>query len=152
MNITLEMATEEKLAEIIKIQKEVFYDDYVKYGVCPAYTETIEGLKDYLDKKQLIYLIKDSDEILGDIIINIEDKEFYNLEVIGIKKSFQGKGIGKIVFKLLEEKHKDKNWILYTPKDKIENHIFYKKVGYENIEDVKISDKLTMTKFIKNIK
>ncbi len=152
MNIILEKAKEKDINEILALQKEIFYDDFIKYGLCPAYTETFEGLKDYLDKNQLIYLIKDNDKIIGDIIINTEDSKYYDLEVIGIKKSFQGKGIGKKVFELLEEKHNDRNWFLHTPCDKKENHIFYEKVGYENKGSRKITDKLTMTKFIKNIK
>ncbi len=152
MKVTLEKAKEEDLEEIIKIQKEAFYDDYVKYGVCPAYTESLEGLKEYLDSNQLIYLIKIGEEIVGDVIINISKEDYYDLEVVCVKNKYQGRGIGKTTFDILEEKHKDKSWVLHTPMDKIGNHRFYEKIGYKNISNIKISDKLFMTKFIKNSK
>jgi len=51
-----------------------------------------------------------------------------------------------------QDNHEIKNWVLHTPHREFSNHIFYQKLGYIKVSESKISDKLTMFEFRKEIK
>lgn len=149
--IKFRRATREDVDRILEINRLSFYEDYKKYGVCPAYTETPKGLYTYITN-QLIYVIVYGDKIVGNMIINVENLGFYDLEVISIHPDYHNKGIGQKAMLFIEEDNPHvKQWLLHTPHLNTRNHYFYEKLGYIKVDEFRYNDQLTMFEFRKKI-
>lgn len=74
------------------------------------------------------------DKIIGGIIVTISGKSYGRIDRIFVDPDYQGKGIGSHVIKLIEEEYPSiRIWDLETSTRQINNHHFYKKMGYEII-------------------
>lgn len=131
MNLEYIIAKKEDADMIIKIYNASFYDDYIKYGECPAYGRTRESMEVSIDKfpKLIIYC----DDIPAGVI-SVENRgggEYY-LGCLCVIPQYQSKGIGTQAVKYMLGYYTDWNKItLVTPADKEENINFYtKKCGF----------------------
>lgn len=110
---------------LINIYDAAFYDDYVKYGECPAYGKTRGEMEASIEKspKQIIF---SEDNPIGAIsVVNRGDGEYY-LGCLCIIPEYQGKGIGTQAFHYMLDLYNDwKKITLVTPADKEENIKFY---------------------------
>ena len=128
MNITVELTENKNYKELARI----YVQEFSKKPFNEKWTEQkalkkIEICSKYCD----IFEIKSNREIVGFIIVNINFWDFEDCvcgEDIAIKKEFQNKGVGKIVF----------------------NKIFgyYKKKGYKKFYGIIIAERL---KFYENL-
>lgn len=112
---------------LIDIYNRSFYDDYIRYGECPAYGRSIEEMEQSIIRapKELILY---EDKPIG--VISVQDKGDgnYYLGCLGVIPEYQGKGIGTQAFNHLLSELKDwKRIELITPADKEENVKFYTK-------------------------
>lgn len=110
---------------LIDIYNSAFYDDYLRYGECPAYGRSKESmeqsLKDY--PKILAY---ENNEPVGLISYKDEGQGKYYIGCLAVKKSEQGRGIGTALMKHFMNEYPDWNELtLVTPKDKESNIRFY---------------------------
>ncbi|MDF2905431.1 MAG: acetyltransferase [Herbinix sp.] len=112
---------------LISIYNAAFYDDYIRYGECPAYGRTRESLEESIHRfpKQIIY----SDDLpIGVISVSNRGNGEYYLGCLCVIPEYQGKGIGTQAMKYLLEYYPDWRKIsLKTPADKKENINFYTK-------------------------
>ena len=116
---------------LIEIYNSSFYDDYVRYGECPAYGKTKEEMELSI-KKYTKYIIL-SDEIpVGVISFDKKENGQYYLGCLCVIPPYQGKGIGTQAFQYMCSVCLDwKQITLVTPADKEQNIIFYtKKCGF----------------------
>ena len=68
------------------------------------------------------------------IIVTISGKSYGRIDRIFVEPVYQGKGIGSYVIKLIEEEYPSiRIWDLETSSRQLNNHHFYKKMGYETI-------------------
>jgi ribosomal protein S18 acetylase RimI-like enzyme len=116
---------------LINLYNVSFYDDYIKYGECPAYGRTIEDMEVSIAKfpKLIIY----HNEIpIGVVSVANKGNGEYYLGCLCVIPEFQGKGIGTLAVKYILSYYSDWNKItLITPADKEENINFYtKKCGF----------------------
>ncbi|MBO4887383.1 MAG: GNAT family N-acetyltransferase [Firmicutes bacterium] len=117
---------------LIDIYNSAFYEDYLRYGQCPAYGRTRESmeqsLKDY--PKVIAY---DQGKAVGVISYGVEGPGKYYIGCLGVKKEEQGQGIGTSLMKYFMDEHPDWTEItLVTPKDKESNIRFYtERFGFE---------------------
>ena len=78
------------------------------------------------------------DEIIGGVIL-LPDKG-NNICIVArvyIHPDHHNKGLGKAVFKMIEEKYDwVKKWVLDTPEWAVRNHRFYTSIGYVKISEV----------------
>lgn len=74
------------------------------------------------------------EEIVGGIIVTISGKSYGRIDRIFVDPKHQGKGIGAQVINFIEEEFPSvRIWGLETSSRQINNHHFYKKMGFETI-------------------
>ena len=118
MNLKYNIAEKEDADMLIKIYNASFYDDYIKYGECPAYGRTIKNMEGSIEKfpKHIIYC---DDIPIG--VISVENRgggEYY-LGCLCVIPQYQGKGIGTQAVKYMLGYYTDWSKItLITPADK----------------------------------
>ena len=116
---------------LIGIYNASFYDDYIKYGECPAYGRTRESMESSLDKypKRIIYY---NDVPVGVISVANRGEGEYYLGCLCVIPEYQSKGIGTEAVKYMLGYYTDWSKItLITPADNERNINFYtKKCGF----------------------
>ncbi|HNW36045.1 MAG TPA: GNAT family N-acetyltransferase [Candidatus Ozemobacteraceae bacterium] len=147
--VSIERATIHDSPALIQIQNLSFYDDFVMYGECPAYEESLEAMQNHISNK-IVYKILVDGKIIGDVIIRKREDNKYYLRVFSIIPEFQGKGIGTKAFQYIESEIRDAaEWELITPFKSFRNHHFYEKLGFHKTSEYCQSDRLILFTFKK---
>ncbi len=129
---------------LIDIYDSAFYDDYIRYGECPAYGRSVENMEQSVQEfpKVIAY---DQGKAVGVISYKPEGVGKYYIGCLAVKKEEQGKGIGTALMRHFLDEHPDWNEItLVTPCDKEQNIRFYTErfgfdiTGEENDGHVKV--------------
>lgn len=131
MTISYRNADVNDIEVLIKIYNDAFYDDYVRYGECPAYGRSYERMQDSLAKIPKTLICADGEPIGVMSLENQGGGEFY-LGYLAVIPPYQHRGIGSNAIKYIMDTYKECNKLtLITPEDKIENVNFYtKKCGF----------------------
>lgn len=147
MELVFDRAKKQNADIVIDIYDSAFYDDYLRYGQCPAYGRTRENMeKSIEDFPKIIAYYHDT--AVGVISYqNKGDGEYY-IGCLGVKKEYQGQGIGTSLMKRFMSECSDwKELTLVTPKDKEENIRFYTgRFGFEIIGE-EIDGKVVVCQF-----
>lgn len=116
---------------LIDIYNSSFYEDYVRYGECPAYGKTKEEMELSI-KKFIMYIIMSDNIPVGSISFNKKENGDYFLHCLCVIPTYQGKRIGTEAFQYMRSVCPDwKQITLVTPADKEENVRFYtEKCGF----------------------
>ncbi len=141
--ISIEKATildAEKLTEIMKRTfdaeaKQWLYgqDDVIDYNIQPPGYSSVEMMK-YSIEELNSFKVMMAEEIIGGIIITISGKSYGRIDRIFVDPVYQGKEIGSQVINLIEEKFSNvRIWDLETSSRQVNNHHFYRKMGYQTI-------------------
>ena len=134
---------------LIDIYNSAFYDDYVRYGECPAYGRTVERMENSIESYPKEIVFCDSTPV-G--VISTEEKGdgIYYVGCLCVIPEYQGKGIGTQAFRHLLSVCSDwKKFILITPADKEENIRFYtEKCGFR-VDGTSMDGNVKVVKFIK---
>ncbi|SCW26538.1 Acetyltransferase (GNAT) family protein [Ruminococcaceae bacterium YRB3002] len=127
-----------KLADIsdadilIKIYNSAFYDDFIRYGQCPAYgrsrLDMEQSVRDY--PKIIAY---EEGKAVGVISYKAEGQGKYYIGCLAVIKEEQGRGIGTLLMDHFMSEHPDWNELtLVTPRDNERNIRFYTgRFGFE---------------------
>ncbi|MHA1970100.1 MAG: GNAT family N-acetyltransferase [Candidatus Hodarchaeales archaeon] len=143
MNLIYKVANKEDIPTLTALMTRTFDDDTQKHlgepkGGPPGY-DTGEFFERWMIGQEAStgYKIILDDKIIGAFIVFIFDHGNNNLGTIFIDPDYQNKGIGKKVWKYIEEKYPEtKSWILDTPEWAKRNHHFYEKnCGFKKIEE-----------------
>ena len=132
MKLEYKKAKTEDALLLIDIYNSAFYNDYVKYGECPAYGKTKAMMeKSIIDYPKFIILY--DNKAVGCISCKKLEAGIYEIGCLCVIPEFQGKGIGTEAIKFVASYFKDwKQFTLITPIDKTENIKFYtEKCGFE---------------------
>ena len=134
MELVFHRAKEQDAEVLIDIYNSAFYDDYIRYGQCPAYGRTKESMEKSI--KDFPKIIAYAQNTAAGVISyrNNGDGKYY-IGCLGVKKEYQGQGIGTALMKrFMRECYDWKEITLVTPKDKEENIRFYVgRFGFEII-------------------
>lgn len=132
MNLKYIKANKEDADLLIKIYNESFYDDYIRYGECPAYGRSRTSMEASIEKFPKLIIYHDDNPIGVISVANKGNGEYY-LGCLCVIPEFQGKGIGTQAFQYMLKLYDDWSKItLVTPADKEENIKFYtKKCGFK---------------------
>jgi ribosomal protein S18 acetylase RimI-like enzyme len=116
---------------LIRLYNESFYDDFVRYGECPAYGRSTEAMEASIEQYPKMIIYSEGTPV-GVISVGIRGNGEYYLGCLCVIPSYQGKGIGTQAFRYLLDYYKDWRKItLITPVDKEENVAFYtEKCGF----------------------
>ena len=140
-------------AEILSaIQKRAFFNDMQKYNdKMNPYNETLDRLKEKIDNFIYFSLYLDG-KIIGGADIRKRSETHYRLNRIYIDPEYHNRGYGFNAIKLIEAYFPQaKKWDLDTPHLSFANHHLYEKLGYCKISEHKISDRLVLFDYIKEM-
>lgn len=140
--------------ELLKIQREAFYSDLLKYKDYDTNPAT-ESLDNFLFRMQnsLHYSILVDDKLAGGVCIFIQTNTHYYLNSIFLSSRFQNKGLGSKILQKLERGFPHvRKWSLHTPKDDHRNRHFYEKLGFKNTGEEPINQYLTLINYEKNMR
>lgn len=148
MNLRYIKATSDNAAMLIDIYNAAFYDDFIKYGECPAYGRTRESMEESIEKfpKLIIYY---EDIPVGAISVADKGNGEYYLGCLCLIPDYQGKGIGTHAIRYILDYYKDwKKITLVTPVDKKENIDFYTiKCGFK-IDGIEMDGNVKVAHFV----
>ena len=110
---------------LIDIYNSSFYNDYIKYGECPAYGKTKEMMEQsIMDYPK--FLIMYNSRPVGCVSCREAAKGIYEIGCLCVLPEYQGKGIGTAAMEFIKKYYDDWNkFTLITPMDKSENIRFY---------------------------
>jgi len=107
--------------------------DGIDYNIQPPGYSSVEMMKYSIEELDCYKVIMD-EKIIGGVIVTISGKSYGRIDRIFVDPVYQGKGIGSHVIKLIEEEYPSiRIWDLETSSRQLNNHHFYKKMGYEII-------------------
>jgi len=131
MKIQIEKATFEDADSLLDVQNKSFISDYQRYGICPSYNQTRDKIISHINDDN-VYKILENEKIIGDIVVLNKGDGIYHLQCICVIPEYENCGVGNIAMHFIENEFPDANhWTLVTPWDKLRNHHFYKKYGFE---------------------
>jgi Acetyltransferases len=135
MKIEFERAIVGDAEALIEVKNKSFYADYIKYGECPGYNNTVESMT-YIILERACYKIICDDILVGNITArNNPDGSCY-VGCLCIIPEYENRGIGQMALRFIESQFPDASvWTLETPADKKRNHYFYQKAGYRIVKE-----------------
>lgn len=148
MRINYRNANKEDIELLIKLYDLSFYEDYIRYGECPAYGRSRDDMEASLGKypKLIIYY---GNIPVGVISAARRKPGDYDLGCLCVIPEYQGRGIGTQAMRYLQEYYPDWRRItLITPADKLENIDFYtKKCGFR-IDGIEMDGHIKVCHFV----
>ena len=131
MDLQIRKANPEDAEILIKIYNEAFYEDYVRYGECPAYGRSVDDMKKSIIEVPKHIAFVDSTPI-GVISVKETEAHIYYIGCLCVIPEFQRKGIGHQLIEFMKTQYNDwKKIELITPIDKEKNVKFYtEKCGF----------------------
>lgn len=125
LNIDLQIASTVDIPKIIQIEKSVSGDK--TYSAMLTEEEWFEAFK-----KVKIFLVKNGDEIIGEISYEIKSPDNVYIDGLVIKPEFQGKGFSrKVMDKIMNELKDFKRIDLVTHPENIRAIQLYKSFGFK---------------------
>lgn len=126
MKLEFVRAKKEDADALIDIYNSAFLDDFVRYGHCQAYGRSRAEMEQSVKKFPKIIASLDGVAV-GVISYCDEGCGKYYIGCLGVKKEFQGQGIGTQLMKYWMSTIEDwKEISLVTPEDRPENLKFYR--------------------------
>ncbi|MBO4386556.1 MAG: GNAT family N-acetyltransferase [Treponema sp.] len=131
MEIQIRKAVSEDAETLINIYNAAFYEDYVRYGECPAYGRSTDDMKKSIIEVPKHIALYNSLPV-GVISVKETSEKVYYIGCLCVIPEFQRKGIGHQLINFAKEHYKDWQKIeLITPIDKEKNIKFYtQKCGF----------------------
>lgn len=124
MKVTYRKAEKKDAGILIDIYNAAFYDDYIKYGECPAYGRTKEKMElSIINYPKLIIMVEKIP--VGVLSFVSSGKGVYSIGCFCILPEYQGMGIGTQAFQHLLTCFDWHRIELITPADKEQNIRFY---------------------------
>ncbi|SEF85051.1 Acetyltransferase (GNAT) family protein [Eubacterium ruminantium] len=133
---------------LISIYNAAYYDDYLRYGYCPGYGITKEGMEESI-RTIPKYIIMCDNMPVGCISSKQIETGVYEIANLCIIPEYQGKGIGTKAIEFIKTHLDDwKMLTLVTPLDKKQNVTFYtEKCGFR-IESTERDGDVELARFV----
>jgi ribosomal protein S18 acetylase RimI-like enzyme len=136
MTITFERATADDAQALMNVQIAAFHNDAVIYpGVAvdgpPGY-DSIGSVLRKIEEDEY-YKIVFEGQIIGGIVVYVQDDGHFHLDLIYIDPAYHGRGIGTQAIQFIEGIYAAQKWSLHTPLYATRNHHFYEKFGYVKV-------------------
>ncbi len=143
--LKVDKAKEEDVKKIARLEEELFYEE--------SWTE-YQLFQELKNKFSEVYVIKKKEEVLGYLICRIIPPEAEVLR-LGVKTSYQRKGLGSLLMRNFLNKSKNNNISAIFLEVSIFNkkaYNFYRKFGFQELYYrkgyYKASDAIIMKKFL----
>ncbi|MFE7062156.1 GNAT family N-acetyltransferase [Sutcliffiella sp. NPDC057660] len=103
----------------------------VDYNIQPPGYDSVQNTR-YMIEELTYYKIIAEEQLVGGVILTLTGRRFGRIDRIFVDPSFQGKGFGSQVIRLMEEAFPNvSTWDLETSPRQKGNLHFYEKMGYE---------------------
>lgn len=150
-NLRFERAAAGDANTLIAVQNAAFHDDFLAYGECPAYRESLPDMERQIQTR-IVYKILDGTTVIGDIIARKLEEGKYYLRVLSVAPAYQNRGIGQKALEFLFCEISDAvSWELITPHKSIRNHHLYEKMGFRKIDEHRQSPSLVLFVYKKTV-
>ena len=147
----IQQAKKSDLATILVLQKQCYQQEaaiYEDYQI-PPLVQTIQSIQTDFEQQVFLKLVE-QEQIIGSVRGYIE-KDICKVGRLIVHPDFQNKGYGKQLMKAIEKEFPTANQFeLFTGHRSIKNLSFYKKLGYQEFQQQKIHDRLTLVYLKKN--
>lgn len=133
---------------LIDIYNSSFYDDYVRYGECPAYGKTEEMMEQSIIDFPKFLIVYDGKPV-GCISCKEQEIGEYYVGCLCVIPEYQGMGIGTAAMEFAKSFYSDwKKFTLVTPIDKSENVRFYTERCGFNIQSSEMDGNVKVFRFV----
>jgi len=140
--ISYQPMNETDIPVVTPVMKRAFDDDALKHlgqesGGPPGY-DNGDFFRTWLlpYQESVGYKIMLDDQVIGGIIVWILPESHNILGTIFVDPPFQDRGVGQKSWAFIEESYPDtKSWRLGTPAWATKNHHYYKKCGFEEVDE-----------------
>ena len=138
--VVLKKVREKDFSELVEISRESFLIDSTRYSPCgpggPEGFDSIPWHKDASKRGKFFVFFKD-EEMAGGVFISLKSDHTGWVNRIFVKHALRGRGIGRRVFFLLEQKYsRIMEWGLDTPDWAKHNQRFYESMGYRRCREI----------------
>ena len=148
MKIDFRKADISDAAALIEIYNSAFYDDFVKYGECPAYGRTEEQMEQSIIDYPKFLILNDG-KAVGCISCRELEKGIFEVGCLCVIPEFQGKGIGTAAIEFAKSHYKSwKKITLVTPADKTQNVKFYTEKCEFRIDGFEMGGGVKVVRFV----
>lgn len=148
MNLEFRKASIADADLLIDIYNASFYDDFIRYGECPAYGKTKEMMQQSIIEYAK-FLIVYNGKPVGCISCKETESRIYEVGCLCVIPDFQGKGIGTAAMEFAKSYFSDwKQFSLVTPADKTENVRFYTEKCSFAIQSVEMNGLVKLVRFV----
>lgn len=138
--IVFDRATSEDAERLVKIQLNAFAIDVDLCGEGPPGYDSVEKQIELM-RRHIYYKISDENIIIGGFYICPGIKGHYDIVRLFVDTSYQGKGIGSMALKYIEELFDDARVIELEASDfRKDNHRFYENRGYVKVGEKEYSE------------
>lgn len=130
MNLSYAWAELSDAPQLIAVYNAAFYDDFVKYGECPAYGRSVERME-YSILHYPKRLILSEGKIIGAISCEERSVGEYYIGCLCVLPEYQGRGVGTAAMRHILDMLPYRRVSLITPSDSARNRYFYtEKLGF----------------------
>ena len=139
MQITIERATPDDAAALVKTQIAAFHYDAVIYpgveiGGPPGYDSVDAMLKNIWEAECYKISADGVGECIGGMVLFEKAPGHYHLDLIFLDPAYHNQGIGTQAMQFIEAVYPAATrWTLDTPVYAVRNHHFYEKFGYVKV-------------------
>ena len=135
-------------AVLIEIYNSAFYDDFIKYGECPAYGRTKNQMEQSIIDFPKFLILNDG-KAVGCISCRELEEGIFEVGCLCVIPEFQGKGIGTVTMEFAKSYYKDwKKFTLVTPADKNQNVKFYTEMCGFRIDGFEMDGGVKVARFV----
>jgi len=149
MQLTFREAQWQDAQTLIALYNAAFYDDYMKYGECPAYGRSKDEMEVSILRFPKLIACYDGQPV-GVISGQLVDEKTYEIGCLCVHPDFQRRGIGAALFdKFLADHDIWKCITLITPADNEANIRFYQEKCGMTVGETEINGKVEMIRLQK---
>lgn len=133
MALTYRPANRGDAALLVEIYNAAFRDDYLRYGECPAYGRSREGMERSIERHPKVIVFCE-DVPVGSVTLERRGGDCYYLGCLCVIPPYQRRGIGARALRHALATASDWRRVeLVTPANRASNIRFYEKCGFVSI-------------------
>lgn len=143
INTDIIRAEKADLPEILKLQYLAYQSEAALFGSkdIPPLKETLSEVEEQFENGTILKMVDENNKIIGSVRAHSDDNRVY-IGKLMVHPDHQKKGYGKKLLLEIEKYYPNKRFELFTSTRSIDNIRLYKKMGYKEFKEEKITDEL----------
>lgn len=143
INTDIIRAEKADLPEILKLQYLAYQSEAALFGSkdIPPLKETLSEVEAQFKNGTILKMVDENNKIIGSVRALSDDTRAY-IGKLMVHPDYQKKGYGKKLLLEIEKYYPNKRFELFTSTRSIDNIRLYKKMGYKEFKEEKITDEL----------